>query len=750
MEQTTKKILAIDDNEDNLLTLKALIFDLFNNYQVFTATSGIEGIELAKIHNPDLILLDILMPQMDGFATCKLLKEDEKLRDIPVIFVTALKESRENKVKAIEVGAEGFLTKPVDENELSAHIKAFIKIKEANDLKKNEKERLEGLVLERTKLLREELRQNREISERLIQINKRLEAFLQISQKITTMFNHHELIQEIVENAISAIDVGCCSLYMLRDNNIIELITSFPALPEKVPTHFKFSNIEDHPHIQTAITKNRITLIEDTKLEILSPAEQFVVENRDLRSILYVPISLNDRLIGLLILASVTNKKIFCEDDVKLLKGFTTQLAQVFANSEHLENIKNYTNQLEVEIAEKNLAEKNFKHSIDDSPLGIRIVNQDGLTVYANQAFLDIYEFSSVDEFMQTKAQSRYTEQSYIEHLERKRIRRAGGDVSSYEISILRKNGELRHIKVWRKEVIWNKEKHFQVINQDITEQKKLYDDLVTAKERAEESDRLKSAFLANMNHEIRTPMNGILGFMELLTDPDLTEKEKLEYYDIMKRSGERLLNTINDIIEISKIEAHLVNIQRSRFCMACLMKEITDFFSPEAAKKGLKLNLHLEEPTLKVNTDLAKIESILTNLIKNAIKFTHTGEINVTLSRNQNDSRNGHTADTLPEKSAETSFDQFSETTYRQFARPTICLTISDTGEGIPKDKLDKIFERFTQAERTLNRVYEGSGLGLSITKEYVRLLNGTIRVDSEVNKGSTFIVEFPQSELQ
>ncbi len=358
--------------------------------------------------------------------------------------------------------------------------------------------------------------------------------------------------------------------------------------------------------------------------------------------------------------------------------------------------------------------------------MGIRIVNQDGLTVYANQAFLDIYEFSSVDEFMQTKAQSRYTEQSYIEHLERKRIRRAGGDVSSYEISILRKNGELRHIKVWRKEVIWNKEKHFQVINQDITEQKKLYDDLITAKERAEESDRLKSAFLANMSHEIRTPMNGILGFMELLTDPDLTEKEKLEYYDIMKRSGERLLNTINDIIEISKIEAHLVNIQRSRFCMACLMKEITDFFSPEAAKKGLKLNLHLEEPTLKVNTDLAKIESILTNLIKNAIKFTHTGEINVTLSRNQNDSRNGHPAE------------------------PTICLTISDTGEGIPKDKLEKIFERFTQAERTLNRVYEGSGLGLSITKEYVRLLNGTIRVDSEVNKGSTFIVEFPESELQ
>ena len=418
MEQTTKKILAIDDNEDNLLTLKALIFDLFNNYQVFTATSGIEGIELAKIHNPDLILLDILMPQMDGFATCKLLKEDEKLRDIPVIFVTALKESRENKVKAIEVGAEGFLTKPVDENELSAHIKAF----------------------------------------------------LQISRKVTSAFSHSELMQSIVENAISTINIDSCALYLIYEKETISLVSTIPPLPDRFPEKFKNALLKDHPHIEQTILNNRCHIIEDTRTATLSKAEEDIVRLLNFRTILYQPIFLRENVIGVLILGSIHKSHSFTEEEFHLLSGFSHQLAQVYDNAGNYEQVKMYAKELESEITERIQAERNFKHSIDDSPLGIRIVNQDGLTVYANQAFLDIYEFSSVDEFMQTKAQSRYTEQSYIEHLERKRIRRAGGDVSSYEISILRKNGEVRHIKFLLKEVIWNKENHFQFINQDITE----------------------------------------------------------------------------------------------------------------------------------------------------------------------------------------------------------------------------------------------------------------------------------------
>ncbi|NPD87064.1 PAS domain S-box protein, partial [Lentimicrobium sp. L6] len=153
------------------------------------------------------------------------------------------------------------------------------------------------------------------------------------------------------------------------------------------------------------------------------------------------------------------------------------------------------------DITERKQAEDNFRHSIDESPLGIRIVNQKGKTIYVNKALLDIYEFSTPDEFHKTKVIDRYTEQSYQKHQERKTIRQTGGDVYDYEKSILRKNGEIRHLRVWRKEVIWNREKHFQVINQDVTELKLLNTDLILAKEKAEESNRLKTAFLNNMSH---------------------------------------------------------------------------------------------------------------------------------------------------------------------------------------------------------------------------------------------------------
>jgi PAS domain S-box-containing protein len=366
-------------------------------------------------------------------------------------------------------------------------------------------------------------------------------------------------------------------------------------------------------------------------------------------------------------------------------------------------------------VTELKQAENNFRHSIDQSPLGIRIVNQKGETVYANQAFLNIYDFTSLVEYVNTPAKERYTHESYKEHLERKKIRKEGKEVADYEISIRRSNGERRHVKIWRKEVIWNKEKHFQVINQDITEYKTLYNDLLLAKEKAEESDRLKSAFLANMSHEIRTPMNGILGFMELLQEPDLEEETKNNYIGIVSKSGHRLLNTINDIIEISKIDAQQVKVDQTRFCMVGLLKELSEFFQPEATAKGIKLQAKLPEQAIEITSDRAKLESVFTNLIKNAIKFTPSGEINVGLEHS-----NGR-----------------------------LSAYVSDTGVGIAAEKIEHLFERFVQGETNSTRRFEGSGLGLSITKEYVNLLNGKIWVESEVNKGSVFYVEFPKPEL-
>jgi PAS domain S-box-containing protein len=254
---------------------------------------------------------------------------------------------------------------------------------------------------------------------------------------------------------------------------------------------------------------------------------------------------------------------------------------------------------------------------------------------------------------------------------------------------------------------------HFVAIKEDITERKKMIDELILAKEKAEESDLLKSAFLANMSHEIRTPMNGILGFTSLLLEPELSDETKEAYIQIIHQSGERMLNTVTDIVEISKIEAGIVEVKNSMININKGVESILNFFQPQAQKKGLLLSFEngIQETNLFTKTDKNKFDSIFTNLIKNAIKYTDKGKITVSTCIN-----NG-----------------FIE----------IC--IKDTGIGVPKHRKEAIFNRFEQADIADARVFEGSGLGLAIAKSYVEILGGKIWVESIVGEGSQFYFSIP-----
>ncbi|MBU3927557.1 MAG: PAS domain S-box protein, partial [Bacteroidetes bacterium] len=249
----------------------------------------------------------------------------------------------------------------------------------------------------------------------------------------------------------------------------------------------------------------------------------------------------------------------------------------------------------------------------------------------------------------------------------------------------------------------------------NIGNRKELEKNLVQAKEKAEESDRLKSAFLSNMSHEIRTPMNGILGFTELLLEPDLGSEEKEDFIKIVHQSGQRMLSTVNDIVEISKIEAGLVNVSVKETDINKRLKELFRFFQPEAEKRGLKLMLEMLLPTEKKNlsTDQNKLDSILTNLIKNAIKYTNEGSIEFGCKTVQMDHG-------------------------QMVHEPSVLFYIKDTGIGIPTHRQEAIFDRFIQADITDTRAFQGSGLGLAISKSYVEMLGGSIWVESREGLGS------------
>ena len=243
----------------------------------------------------------------------------------------------------------------------------------------------------------------------------------------------------------------------------------------------------------------------------------------------------------------------------------------------------------------------------------------------------------------------------------------------------------------------------------------KIHDEeLLAAKDKAEESDRLKSAFLANMSHEIRTPMNGILGFVEMLKESRLSEAEKGDYIDIIEKSGKRMLNTLSELMDISRIESKLVEVVNAEINIGEQLQKLHKSFEPEASSKGLQLTLTGNQ-TVKnkiIQTDIEKFYAILANLIKNAIKYTDSG---------------------------------FVEFGCKELASG-VQFFVKDTGIGIDKDRQEAIFKHFVQEDNSLSKPYEGVGLGLSIASAYAEMLGGRIWLESEKGKGSVFWFELPQ----
>ncbi|EKD31067.1 MAG: PAS/PAC sensor hybrid histidine kinase [uncultured bacterium] len=243
-------------------------------------------------------------------------------------------------------------------------------------------------------------------------------------------------------------------------------------------------------------------------------------------------------------------------------------------------------------------------------------------------------------------------------------------------------------------------------------ENAKQAEELIVAKEMAEENDRLKTAFLQNMSHEIRTPLNGIIGFSDLLNSEDITRAEIISYTGIITQSGKRLMEIINNILDISRIQTGQIKIEKKLILINSLFFDLLSFFSPLARKKNINLSCpNLDNKGIILYSDELKLHQIFVNLINNAIKFTKSGEIN---------------------------FGCREEGDFVKFY-------VKDTGIGIPKELYDKIFDRFIQVEKSLSRDHEGAGLGLAISRGFVELLGGKIWVESEIGKNTTFYFNLP-----
>ncbi|MEW5744383.1 MAG: response regulator [Nitrospirota bacterium] len=365
-----------------------------------------------------------------------------------------------------------------------------------------------------------------------------------------------------------------------------------------------------------------------------------------------------------------------------------------------------------------------WKDSIlNNSSIGILVVTGDRIITEVNPCLCRMFGYAA-DEMLGKPVLLIHRSREAYEEFGRLFYQKTSGGVVVTEYRLRRKDGSAfwcecsgsaMDPKDLGKGVIW--------MVQDISERKAMEEDLVRAKERAEAASRAKSQFLANMSHEIRTPMNAVLGFAQIMgSDAELTAAQR-KYLDAICTNGEHLLALINDILEMSKIEAGRVSLMNADFDLHALVGDLDTMFRPRIEAKHLAFRLEgLEKVPRCLNGDEGKIRQVLVNMLGNAVKFTEKGSIVIRLDAAEKE-RHG-TRDWV------------------------IGIEVEDTGQGIPADEIGKVFEIFEQAEN-VKAVNKGAGLGMAISRRYARMMGGDITVRSEEGRGATFRFVFGAKPL-
>ncbi|RWA65002.1 response regulator [Mesorhizobium sp.] len=350
-----------------------------------------------------------------------------------------------------------------------------------------------------------------------------------------------------------------------------------------------------------------------------------------------------------------------------------------------------------------------FRSLIDNVPVSIYAKRSDLRQFYVNKGWCDLTGFAKEDAIGRTDVEIFGPDGEAFVAGDLAVLRT--GETQEIEESVTLPDGSVRH-QFARKGAMIASDGSLYLIGSttDITELKQREAELSEARQRAVLADRAKSEFLANMSHEIRTPMNGVLGMAELLAKSDLDPKQKT-FTDIIVKSGNALLTIINDILDFSKIDAGQLVLDPAPFNLAEAIEDVATLVSTRAKEKDLELIVRVQ-PGLDSQFvgDVGRIRQIVTNLLGNAVKFTDEGHVLVDV-----------TGERVP-------------------TGTKLTISVTDTGIGIPEDKLKAVFEKFNQVDTSSTRRHEGTGLGLAITSRLVELMSGEIGVESDEGKGSTF----------
>jgi PAS domain S-box-containing protein len=715
------KILVVDDSSANLQLLMNLLSE--HGYRVFPASDGELALEFVQSTLPDLILLDIKMPGMDGYEVCRRLKADQRTNTIPIIFLSAL-EDEHDKVKGFQAGGVDYITKPFQPEEMLARVATHLRLRELTEgLEQEVDSRTEELTIANNQL-QQEIAERKQAEEALRESRQRLGNIVSNSPgAIFRCANDEAWTMEFISAGITQIS-GYPSDEFLNNRvrsynsiihpddrqSVVEAVTAALANKKRFDLEYRLLAADGRPrwvHEQgqgVFTPEGQLLCLDGVIFDITTQrkAEESLMLNAE-------------RMEAMLRL----NQMIDASEIELMAFAYETAIRLTHSKLGYLGLINEDETSMNVQFWSP---EAMAECKVPDTPM-IFPLKSAGLWGEAVRQRRPII----TNDYASPNPWKKGTPEGHIElirHMNLPLI--AGGKIvliagvgnkeedytedDVQQLSLLIE-GMWRMIERRRAE---DKLTQYQTRLEETVQQRT--EELRLSLEAAEAANKAKSVFLANMSHELRTPLNAILGFSNIIhMDPQLPKNQRRNV-DIISRSGEHLLTLINDVLQMAKIEAGGVELANTPFDLGGMVRDVIDMMQMRAKDRNLQLVIDQSSKFPRyIVGDAARLRQILINMIGNAIKFTKEGSVNLRLGTKHNESSH-------------------------------LLIEVEDTGPGIAKQDQKHIFEPFVQLSKQGEN--KGTGLGLTITRQFVQIMGGQISLKSALGKGSLFTIDLPMTE--